>query len=56
MLNLDRNRIKKVVGLRGLKKLEELSLEGNQITDASMQDIGFNLVNLQELKLDKNKI
>ena len=35
-LNLDRNQIKSITGLRGLKKLEELSLEGNQITDARM--------------------
>ena len=55
-LNLDRNRIKKVVGLRGLKKLEELSLEGNLIEDASMQDVGFKLINLQELNLSSNRI
>lgn len=35
-LNLDRNQIKVITGLRGLKKLEELSLEGNMIEEASM--------------------
>ena len=50
-LSLDRNRIKKVAGLRGLKKLEELNLEGNQIEDASMNDVGFKLINLLEINL-----
>jgi len=45
-LNLDNNQITAVSGLRGLKKLEDLSLENNFITDASMQDVGFTLINL----------
>ena len=55
-LSLDRNSIQVIKGLRGVKKLEELSLEGNLITNASMQDIGFNLVSLKELDLSRNKI
>ena len=55
-LNLDRNKIKQVTGLRGLKKLQELSLEGNQIENASMQDIGFKLINLLDLNLSNNCI
>ena len=55
-LNLDRNRIKVITGLKGLKKLEELSLEANQIKDAVLQEIGIQLVNLVELNLKSNKI
>ena len=40
-LNLDSNQITVITGLRGLKKLEELSLENNLVTEASMQEIGF---------------
>lgn len=31
-------------------------MEGNQIEDASMNDVGFKLINLQELNLGSNKI
>jgi len=55
-LNLDRNRIKVISGLKGLKKLEELSLEANQIKDPVLQEVGFQLVNLAELNLSSNKI
>ena len=39
-----------------MKKLEDLSLEGNLIEDASMQDVGFKLLNLLELNLASNRI
>lgn len=54
ILNLSFNKITAISGLRGLKKLEELSLEKNLITQASMQEIGFQLISLKELNLRGN--
>lgn len=56
VLNLNYNQITAISGLRGLKKLEDLSLEKNQIVEASMQEIGFQLICLKELNLRNNKI
>ena len=56
VLNLNYNKITAISGLRGLKKLEELSLEKNLIEEPSMQEIGFNLISLKELNLRGNKI
>ena len=55
-LSLNANRLTSISGLRGLKKLEELSIESNLIEDASMQDLGFMLISLTELNLGGNKI
>jgi len=54
VLSLDANRIESVSGLRGLRKLEELSLESNFIKEASMLDLGFLLNSLIELNLSGN--
>jgi len=52
-LTINHNQISKIKNIRGLRKLEKLSLEGNQITSVAL-DTTEPFLELKELYLAKN--
>ena len=46
--------LREIKGLRGLKKLEDLSVAENLLKTASLQDTGFQLVGLSDLNVAGN--
>jgi|DEB0MinimDraft_12_1074336.scaffolds.fasta_scaffold138684_1 Leucine-rich repeat (LRR) protein len=55
-LYIDYNHIKEINGIRHLRKLEKLSLNGNKIKDPSPHDSAEPLLDMKELSLENNKI
>jgi Leucine-rich repeat (LRR) protein len=55
-LILDGNKIRKIKGVRALRKLEKLSLSGNIIKDLVQADSTEPMLELKELLVQKNKL
>ena len=53
-LNLDYNKISRIQNIKHMRKLETLSLNGNQIKELSSIDTTEPMIELKELHLDKN--
>jgi len=53
-LNLDHNKISKIQNIKHMRKLDKLSLNGNQIKELSSLDTTEPMVELRELHLEKN--
>ena len=56
LLNLDYNKISRIQNLKYMRKLEKLSLNGNQIKELSSIDSLEPMLELRELYLEKNQI
>lgn len=54
-LTLSNNKIKKIENIRGLRKLERLALDGNEITRVAL-DTTEPFLELKELELARNQI
>ena len=55
-LFLDHNKFRRIEGIRGLRKLEMLSMVGNKITDITPGDSTEPMINLRHLRLNNNRI
>jgi Leucine-rich repeat (LRR) protein len=55
-VNLNQNKIRQLENLRGLRKLEILSIAGNLLEDLTISGGGEPLLELKEINAGKNKI